>query len=286
MEALNRMAESLMYMEDRLGTDLNVEDVAKIACMSKFHYQRMFTMLTGFTVAEYIRKRRLTLAAQELLHSNTKVIDVALKYGYETPESFSKAFRKVHGLSPSSVRKHDRQLKAFPKLSFQIQLKGDEEMDYRIVEKEAFSVIGKSIKTSLVDGQNKIDVPAFWEESLNNGLDDKLAVYAGEMGVMGICMEFDKEQEQVRYFIGAEKPNKGVPETWEEGLIPAATWAVFPVNGPMPGAIQRVWERIFSEWFPSTGYEHAGGPEIEAYTNGDPYHENYYSEIWIPIVKN
>ncbi|WP_404457377.1 GyrI-like domain-containing protein [Oceanobacillus kapialis] len=285
MEALKRMADSLAYMEEQLDAELNVEDIAKVACMSKFHYQRMFTMLTGFTVAEYIRKRRLTLAAQELLHANTKIIDVALKYGYETPESFSKAFRKVHGISPSTVRKHGQPLKAFPKLSFQIQLKGDEEMDYRIVEKEAFSVVGKSIKTSLVDGQNQSDVPAFWEESRSNGLDKELAAHAGDMGIMGICLDFDKEQEQVRYFIGAEKSNKEVPTTWEEGEIPAATWAVFPVKGPMPTAIQRVWERIFSEWFPSTGYEHAGGPEIEAYTNGDPYAEEYYSEIWVPVVK-
>lgn len=285
MEALNRMAESLTYIEEHLGTVLNVEDAAKIACMSKFHYQRMFTMLTGYTVGEYIRKRRLTLAAQELLHSNTKVIDIAMKYGYETPESFSKAFRKVHGLSLSSVRKYDQPLKAFPKLSFQIQLKGDEEMDYKIVEKDAFSVMGKSIKTSLVDGQNKLEVPVFWEESRKNGLDNELAVHAGEMGIMGICMDFDKEQEQVRYFIGAEKSNTEVPDTWEEGIIPATTWAVFPVKGPMPKAIQYVWERIFSEWFPSTGYEHGGGPEIEAYQKGDPYHEDYYSEIWVPIVK-
>lgn len=285
MEALNRMAESLTYIEEHLSKVLNVEEAAKIACMSKFHYQRMFTMLTGFTLGEYIRKRRLTLAAQELLHSNTKVIDIAMKYGYETPESFSKAFRKLHGLSPSSVRKHDQPLKAFPKLSFQIQLKGDEEMDYKIVEKDAFSVMGKSIKTSLVDGKNKLEVPAFWEESRNNGLDNELAVHAGEMGIMGICMDFDKEQEQVRYFIGAEKSNTEVPDTWEEGVIPATTWAVFPVKGPMPKAIQHVWERIFSEWFPSTGYEHAGGPEIEAYQKGDPYDKDYYSEIWVPIVK-
>ncbi|MFD2627318.1 AraC family transcriptional regulator [Oceanobacillus kapialis] len=285
MEALNRMAESLAYMEERLDSGINVEEIAKIACMSKFHYQRMFTMLTGYTVAEYIRKRRLTLAAQELFHSNTKVIEVALKYGYETPESFSKAFRKLHGISPSVVRKHDQPLKAFPKLSFQIQLKGDEEMDYRIVKKEAFSVVGKSIKTSLVDGQNQSEVPAFWEETRSEGLDKELTAHAGDTGIMGICMDFDKEQEQIRYFIAAEKSSKEVPTTWEEGEIPAATWAVFPVKGPMPTAIQRVWERIFSEWFPSTGYEHAGGPEIEAYTNGDPYAEDYYSEIWVPVVK-
>lgn len=286
MEGLQRMTKSIDYIENNLDKELRIEQAATVACMSKFHFQRMFTMLTGVTVAAYIRKRRLTMAAQELNHSKSKVIDVALKYGYESPESFAKAFRKAHGISPSEVRNHRQSLKAFPKLSFQIQLKGDEEMDYRIIEKEAFQVVGKGIRTTTVDGANHREISAFWDESNRNGFSAELAKDAGSLGLLGICMEFDKQQEDLTYLICAEKNKKYIPSSWKEKTIPASTWAVFPVHGPMPKAMVKVWERIFTEWFPSTGYEHAGGPELEVYSSAvNSVDENYYSEVWIPIVK-
>ena len=139
MEGLQRMLNSIEYIENNLDNPLLIEDIADVAYMSKFHFQRMFSMLTGYTVGEYIRNRRITVAAQELVNSKSKVIDVAMKYGYESPESFTKAFRKIHGISPSAAKKNSQSLKAYPKLSFQIQLKGDVEMDYKIVEKEALS---------------------------------------------------------------------------------------------------------------------------------------------------
>lgn len=286
MEGLQRMLDSIEYMESNLDNDLFIEDIATIACMSKFHFQRMFNMLTGYTVSEYIRNRRITVAAQELINSRSKVIDVAMKYGYESPESFTKAFRRIHGISPSVARKSSQSLKAYPKLSFQIQLKGDVEMDYKIVEKEAFTVIGKSIRTTTIGGENNRKIATFWDESNRNGFTDKLAKNCGSLGIIGICMDFDKQQENLTYLIGAEKNIEQTPSDWEMRQIPSAAWAVFPVYGAMPDAMPRVWERIFSEWFPGTGYEHAGGPELEVYpSKDDPSSEDYYSEIWIPIKK-
>ncbi|WP_082687022.1 AraC family transcriptional regulator [Bacillus sp. FJAT-27445] len=286
MEGLQRMLDSIDYMEQNLDNNLLIEDIAAVACMSKFHFQRMFSMLTGYTVSEYIRNRRLTLAAQEVVNSKTKVIDVAMKYGYESPESFTKAFRRIHGISPSDAKKNSQTLKAYPRLSFQIQLKGDVEMDYRIVEKEAFNVVGKSIRTSTIGGENSRNIPAFWVESNQNGLSKELVKNCGPLGLIGVCMDFDKEQENLTYLICAEKNISQLPEDWEERQIPSASWAVFPVQGAMPAAIQKVWGRIYSEWFPATGYEHAGGPEMEVYCSPtDPYSDDYYSEIWIPIKK-
>ncbi|MBM7599743.1 AraC family transcriptional regulator [Virgibacillus halotolerans] len=286
MEGLQRMTKSIDYIENNLDKEIQIEHAATVACMSKFHFQRMFTMLTGVTVAAYIRNRRLTMAAQELIHSKSKVIDVALKYGYESPESFAKVFRKTHGMSPSEVRYHRHSLKAFPKLSFQIQLKGEEEMDYKIVEKDAFNVIGKDIRTTTIDGANHREIAAFWEDSNQNGFSNELARNAGSLGLLGICMEFDKQQEELTYFIGAEKNVDDMPADWKEKHIPASTWAVFPVHGSIPDAIVNVWERIFSEWFPSTGYEHAGGPEMEIYLDdADAQGEKMRVEVWIPIVK-
>lgn len=283
MEGLQKMLESIDYIESNLQSKLEMDDIASIAYMSKFHFQRMFHMITGVTVADYIRKRRLTLAAQELTHANRKVIDVALQYGYETPESFSKAFRKAHGISPSEVREHSKQLKAYPRLSFQIQIKGDQEMNYKIIERDYFEIIGKGIKVQM---ENKQVIAEYWNESNQNGFSSTLAQNCGPLGLLGVCMDFNPTQEEFTYFIGAEKMDgNAVDGDFEKKVIPAATWAIFESVGPMPTAIQKVWDRIFSEWFPSTGYEHAIGPEMEVYPEGDPSDENYRCEVWIPIVK-
>lgn len=280
------MIDSIEYIESNLDEELAIEEIAKIAFMSKFHFQRMFSMLTGYTVSEYIRNRRITKAAQELVNSNRKIIDIALKYGYESPEAFTKAFRAIHGVTPSAAKKNSQSLKAYPKLSFQIQIKGDVEMDYKIVGKESFKVIGKSIQTSTLGGENNRKIASFWKEVNSNGFVEELEKDCGSLGILGICMEYDHQLENLTYLIAAEKNKEQVPDGLEEREIPAATWAVFPVIGAMPDAMPRTWKRIFSEWFPATGYEHAGGPEMEVYSsNGDPSSEDYYSEIWIPIKK-
>ena len=181
---------------------------------------------------------------------------------------------------------NSQSLKAFPILSFQIQIKGDVEMDYKIVEKEAFRIVGKGIRTSTKNGENNRNITKFWSESNQNGFSAELAKNCGPLGLVGACMDFDAELENMTYFIGAEKSTDSYPDEWSEVEIPAATWAIFPVHGAMPHAMVKVWERIFSEWFPSTKYEHAVGPELEVYLdNGDPNNDSYYSEVWVPIVK-
>jgi AraC family transcriptional regulator len=283
VEILQRMNDCINYIEENLQGEIELDQLAGIALSSKFHFQRMFHIVTGFTVADYIRRRRLTLAAQELMNPDVKVIDAALRYGYETPESFSKAFRKTHGVSPSAVRGSGTSLKAFPRISFQIQLKGEKEMDYKIVKRETFNVIGKGIKINTSHGENNTVIPKFWNEVNQNGTSDKICSEAGNEEMLGICMEFDHPSEEFTYFIGAESTKEsGIFDSKE---IPAATWAVFTSVGPMPHAIQQVWQRIYSEWFPSTGCEHAGGPEFELYPSGNVMDDEYQCEVWIPIRK-
>lgn len=264
---------------------LRIEEIAAVAYVSPFHFQRMFSMLTGVTVADYIRKRRLTLAAQELAISNIRVLDVALKYGYDSPESFAKAFRKAHGLTPSAAREPGVQLKAFPRLSFHLSLKGDQEMDYKIVNKEAFTVIGKSMEVTCKDGENFRRIPQFWNECNEDGTSDKLIEFGLREEWLGICMNMNMETEMLSYWIGVEADASTDPQAYETTVVPAATWAVFKSVGAMPDAIQGVWQRIFQEWFPGTGYEHTGGPEFELYPPGDTSAEDYVCEIWIPVVK-
>lgn len=285
MEWLNRMMSALDVMEAKMEEPLDIAELAKAAHSSPYHFQRMFFMLTGMTVAEYVRKRRLTLAAQELALSGPKVIDVAMKYCYDSPESFSKAFRKLHGISPSDARNPGVQLKAFPRISFQLSLKGDKEMDYRIVQKEVFTVVGKSIRTSTTAGENTTEIPKFWGDSHADGTVGRIATLGKNQEMLGICYDAQQGGEVFKYAIAVETDAVSSDSGFEFIQIPAATWAVFTSIGPMPGAIQEVWGRIYQEWFPTTGYEQAEGPDFELYPPGDTMSNDYRCEVWIPIVK-
>ena len=285
MEWLIRMKNALDYMESKMTGPLRIEEIAAVAYVSPFHFQRMFSMLTGVTVADYIRKRRLTLAAQELAVSKIRVLDVALKYGYDSPESFAKAFRKAHGLTPSAAREPGVQLKAFPRLSFHLSLKGDQEMDYKIVDKPAFRVIGKSMEVTTRDGENFRRIPLFWNECNADGTSDELIGLGPAEDWLGICMCMDMQKEMLTYWIAVEAAPETDAQGYETAGVPAASWAVFKSVGAMPHAIQNVWQRIFQEFFPGTGYEHTGGPEFELYPPGDPSAEDYVCEVWIPVIK-
>ena len=283
LEYIKKLNQSIDYIENYICEDLEAEKIAKISCLSKYHFQRLFHLLSGYTIAEYIRKRRLTLAAQELATDDIKVIDVAIKYGYSTAESFSKAFSRLHGINPSVVKNSKKKLKAYPHLFFQLKLQGANKMDYRIVEKEEFQVVGKSIEVSTLDGQNFKEIPEFWDVCNQNGFCDKLYQYVDELGILGICMDYEENKDKMKYMIAIKKTEDKLDFEVEEKEIPSNTWAIFEIKGPMPNAIQDVWKRIYSEWFPSTGYEHTRGPELEVYFPGDPSDENYKSEIWIPL---
>ncbi|UUZ89899.1 GyrI-like domain-containing protein [Paenibacillus sp. P25] len=158
-------------------------------------------------------------------------------------------------------------------------------MDYKIIEKESFSVLGRTILTSTKDGENQRQISRFWQESHKDGTVDKLVQIGAGQDLLGICLSMDHAKEQLTYMIGVRSGAEVQEAGYVQAVIPAATWAVFPSVGPMPGAIQKVWERIFQEWFPATGYEHAEGPELEVYPAGDAWSEDYRCEVWIPIVK-
>ncbi|WP_407270207.1 effector binding domain-containing protein [Radiobacillus sp. PE A8.2] len=287
MDEFKRLSACLSYIEANLDQQIEMEQLSTIFCGSKFHFLRMFQIITGFTVAEYIRNRRLTLAAKELTATHVKVIDIALKYGYETPESFSKAFRKMHGISPSKAKRSQDMLKAFPPLSFQITVKGLENMNYKIVEKDAFQVIGKGIRVTMKDEENFTEIPQFWQDIYKSDVGELIESHAGDLGMLGACLEYESEADAFIYFIGVEKGFAEVPEQLEENQIPASTWAVFEVVGPMPEAIQETTKRIFSEWFPATGFVHAGTADIEVYPpqKATPQDADYRTEIWMPVKK-
>lgn len=279
LDWVKRINDAIDLMEQKMTESINIEEVAKAAYSSPYHFQRMFYMLTGMTVAEYMRKRKLTLAAHELASSSAKVMDVAIKYGYDTPESFSKAFQKIHGIAPSKVRQSGVSLKAFPRISFQFSLKGDQELEYRIVEKEAFNVVGKTAKL-ICQSDSRLQ---FWQKCRQDATLAKLDQYKMNESLLGITMNFGEENFQ--YTIGKIESDDLQDEGFSVIPIPAATWAIFTSIGPLPHAIQSLFVQIYQEWFPATGYEHSGAAEIEYYLPGSSAAENYRCEVWIPVVK-
>jgi AraC family transcriptional regulator len=286
MEWLSKMKDAIDYMEMNMEEHIDIENIARIACSSTFHFQRMFLMLTGFTVAQYMRNRKLTLAAQELaLSSKVKIIDVALKYGYDSPESFAKAFRRAHGITPSAAREPGVNLKAFPRITFHLSLRGDKDMDYRIIQKEAFKVIGKLIKVSTKDEGHHMIISELWNKCNSDGTCEKISAIDKRQSLLGISMEFEDVKEQFSYMVAIEDVNNSTEAGFDMREIPAANWAVFTSVGPMPHAIVNVIKRIYQEWFPSTGFEQANAPVIEVYPPGDPSAQDYKCEVWVPVVK-
>ena len=290
MEWTERMSAAVDYIENNLTGEVDFHEAARKANCSPFHFSRIFTIVTGVTLSEYVRRRRLTLAASELSHGKAKVIDVALKYGYDSPDAFTRAFRNVHGITPMAAREPGVQLVAYPRIFFQIVLTGGKDMDYQIIEKPAFEVVGEIKKISTVNNVNFIEVPRFWDEFIEKGHIDTLmdlsqckpGPVTGASDI-GICIPIKNTMDAFTYMIAIEKPDKEIPGEFEILTIPEATWAVFESIGPMPDAIQKVWKGIFQEWFPSTGYKHAEKPELEVYFPGDPQSPDYRCQVWIPI---
>lgn len=281
---IGAIQNAIDYMEDHMLEELAIEDIAAAANASVFHFQRTFALLTDSSVGEYIRRRRLTLAAHELAHSSTKVIELALKYGYDTPESFAKAFRRQHGISPSEAKKATCCFTSYSRLVIQVSLKGADPMKYRVEERESFPVIGVKRSFSCVNGENLIGIPQLWNDIHENGTNDRLLGLNNGLikGIMGIC---EPGPDSMMTYWAACSYSGETPEGLATTKVPASKWVIFEVRGAMPDAMQEAWKKIYSEWFPASGYEHAGTADLEVYTEADAYSSDYYSEIWIPVKK-
>lgn len=285
MDWLERMNQSLDYIEQHLTEEIENAELAKIVCCSAYHFTRMFSFISGITLSEYIRRRRLSMAALELQNSNIKIIDLALKYGYDSPTAFTRAFQSLQGVSPTEARNEGVRLKSYPKMSFLITVKGDVNMNYRIENKDGFTVVGIKERMVTVNGNENFDcITEMWagltEEqagqilSLSNGkIEGLIGVSANNNGV-----EFD-------YYIAATTDIRS-DSSMSILEIPASTWAIFECVGALPNSITDVWKRIFTEWFPSSGYENADSPCLEIYSDGDTTSNEYKCEIWLPITKS
>lgn len=287
MEWTEAISTAIGYIEENITEDLTAENIARQVNISPFYFQKGFAMLCGFTMTEYIRNRRLALAAEEL-SGGASVIGTTVKYGYDSPEGFAKAFYRFHGVTPSMARKNLTMLKTFAPLKITLILKGGYTMDYKIVKKESFTVLGALKKFTYENA--KTDIPKFWAEHAKSG---GSKFVHGMFGVnIDEAMSQGSAEDEFEYLIAdVYDPTADIPAGFTTRVIPAFTWAVFPVRGAMPDALQDVNKKIFSEWLPALGdYEFAAGCCIEMYDLPDKYpggtaDANYYTEIWIPVKK-
>lgn len=271
------ITNAIAYIEENLTEDININEIADKAYVSSFYFQKIFNVLCGFTVGEYIRNRRLTLAAQELCSTNIKVIDVAMKYGYDSPDSFARAFTKFHGISPSIAREKGSKLNSFAPLKIKLTLEGGNMLEYKIVEKAQFTVMGRARKFN--NKTSYSEIPKFWQEYMES-VENKVVC-----GMYGICI--DSDGENFDYLIADNYiPWNEIPEGYETKVIQAGTWAIFPCRGSLPKALQDVNTKIWSEWLPSCkSYKLAGNYNIEMYAQPCENQDCNYSEIWIPIER-
>ena len=281
MNWVKTIEDAIEYIERNITEDLTAGRIAREVNISAFYFQRGFSMLCGYTVGEYVRMRRLSIAGEELLASDVKVIDLAMKYGYDSPDSFTKAFTRFHGSTPTDVRRGGAMLKSFAPLHIKLTLDGGSTMEYRIEKKPAFKVMGVSKKFSYENAN--AEIPQFWNEVFMQTADRPV------LGMYGVCFDEEMAGNEFNYMIADDlDEEQAAKKHLDVNEISEHTWAVFPCRGPMPIPLQEVNRKIFSEWLPSSNYEIAEGYNIEYYSNPEDFTNGmqdaeYYAEVWIPV---
>lgn len=295
MEWTESLKLAVSFIENHLMEDIRAEDAAAAVNMSVFYLHKGFGMVTGYTLKEYIRSRRLYLAALDVLKGEEKIIDLAYKYGYETPESFTKAFGRFHGVPPQQLRKDARKIRPFLPLRISIRIQGGNDMDYVVEKMPGFEVIGFERTFTYEDAYREI--PVFWEEFMQkyapimtqnakptNELER--AVLENMLGEFGVCIEDSGPEDSFRYLIAGRHIGGDAPAGMVTYRFPDLLWAKFRCVGALPGALQAVNTAIYSEWLPGNSqYKIALGANIEWYSCGDTTIADYESAIWMPVEK-
>ena len=290
------MNAALDYVEENLCDEIDYAVLEKLTCCSAHTFFKMFSYVADVSLSEYVRRRRLTLAALDLQCGNAKVVDIALKYGYESPVSFARAFQGMHGITPTQAKKSGITLKAYPRLSFQMMIKGKEQMVYRIEKKEAFRVFGiEGIFDTNESGEHPKNPANLWEDCHTNGAIAKLDADAGTLppfvgqnndNIHAICSYKTVDAGKFPYMICAFKSDDSKSHGYTVIDVPAHTWAIFPSGkfewDDFDVVIETLYKRFFGEWLPTSQYEQVGGLDLEIY-GGDS--EFGHFELWFAVKK-
>lgn len=287
IDYISTLQKAVAYLEAHLDEDPSYQDVASEVYLSPYYFMRIWKAVTGYTIDEYVRNRQLYQAALLLASSQSKIIDVAYRFHYETPESFSKAFKRFHGASPREVQSDHGKIRSFLPLTISTSIKGGHQMEYEITKVPAFKIIGIEKRFSLEKSYKTI--PEFWDETKKKicGPDYqfKELVESCSIGEFALCINDNPKGSDFLYVIGGTYHGEKVPKGYVVHDVPSLTWAKFRCLGQLPVAMQSVNTRIWNEWLPGNKEFELSGPfDIEFYTKGDMGSPNYESQIWIPIT--
>lgn len=282
MDCIQMLQESIAFMEAHILEPINYADVAKHLYVSNYHFHHIFSMFTGYTANEYLRFRRLSMAGQELILSDAKIIDLAYKYCYDTPESFTRAFTRFHGVSPMVAKRSGTPLKSFNRLILKIKLEGGTILNYRIEERKPFYVLAKvrQFSNEIISQMDNHDIPDFWDECSKTGVWETLGQHCHSLDTYGICSPVSKESNYFQYGIGKLYEGGPVPDGYTVWEVKPTLWAVFECHGTNGDCIGAMWDRIHTEFLPCSDYNMMDDTDFERYPSnaGD-----LFCEIWIPV---
>lgn len=271
--------ETINYIESVLDNEIDEDEITRLSTYSYPMFSRLFSILTDITLSEYIRSRKLTEAAVLLRDTDIKVIDIAMKYGYESSDSFGTAFKKFHGFTPSEVR-NGKPFKIVSRVQLVLSVRGGRSMNITIQKKNSFTVAGRNeqnINSSLC--------PSIWEKLYEKYSHDELASL-GEGQSVGVCHDVENPSI-INYIAGYIVTD--VDKVKSMGLdileIKEAEYAIVELTGSVPECIRNGWKYAMEVFFPEHGYVHSGSPDFEYYYEGDVDSKDYKMELWIPITK-
>lgn len=295
MQWMAAIQQAIIYMEEHLLEEINYEDVASRIHISSYEFHRAFTFLTGITANSYIRNRRMSLAGREIMETDTKITDIALKYGYETPESFTKAFTRFHGIAPKYARDSSAKLTLFNPLVIKISVEGGKSMDYRIVQtpQQMFLAITRNFRNEIINDEENHDISDFWDMCMKQNLVDPLLKLRphGKQYLYGLCMPTKAGEDTFSYGIGIQidndVPTGDVAEMKKSGYqiwnVNPGTYVVFDCIGDDGRCISETWSRFYREFLPQMGYEAVEEVDYERYAENDC--SGVFCELWIPVKK-
>lgn len=287
MDWLKGMNGVIEYIEKNLTQTIPYESLSRIVGCSVYEFSRIFSFMAGMSVSEYIRRRRLSQAVFDIQNGNEKIIDVALKYCYESPTTFTRAFKELHGTTPLSARKTGVSLKTYPPITFVLTIKGVNEMNFRIEKKDAFKIIGYACADACGDDWNHF--MKHYNGRLRDGdtgqWDGANSYYRAPFWQVG-AYKFRTTENENGCIIGAELGDKAVLDGMNIETVPAATWAVFAITSKSGGKeAEEAFTRIFTEWLPSSQYvRNENVPTLEVYPGGDASSDEYKWEVWMPVT--
>ena len=289
MDILTQLNCAMAYIESHIDDDMALADVSSVTAYSPYHFGRLFYYIADMPLSEYIRKRKLSLAAMKLQNGRDKVIDLAVMYGYDSADSFTRAFVKQHGATPTAARKPGVNLIIFPPLTFQIKIEGVQAMNVRIEQKEAFEAVG-------VDRRFKNDetdkIPGFWDEKLKDSSLERLKKQMNRNDLIGVCGHIDEQKGDFLYMIALFAEEGADTDGFSLIKAPAATWAIFRSEeldqNPHGTEIGKLFQSAYKKWLPSSGYDKVEGCDGEIYDMeiyGVTEQGKFFEEVWLSVQK-